>query len=435
MTDSRVVGELSARGLASINPRDYDFAFVLRGDEILCSRFQAQFLSPTVCSVLRNDASLNRIEIEVETEHKSVITSFLSQLIETGRIDIPVSDLCILSEFARFLGNSELLDLFGKQCSEKVDESNVLQRLKLFPTEDNLSFLAAHFSSVCTQPAIESLSLDVLSSVLSHIELRLENEDSLFRFIESLCSRNESYRDLIEHVESQYLSESCIGDYISFLDSDPDGLSRGTWYSICRRLCLQVSPLKANPRVNFTTVAFDRDKSSMFRGIFHKMREECKQNPHLSGQVKVSATDEYSSCTLQVHDLIVASGKTGKYWGTNDTAVDHYVKFEFPTCRICPSGYSLKAHNASWGNNSGSHFIRSWRFEGSNDDSSWTTLDTQTNSNAIAGNDKEAFFGISTTQAYRFLRIVTSSLNSASTYHFSLQQIEIFGGVHPGARV
>jgi hypothetical protein len=431
MTESRVIGQLTADGLSNIVLRQPDFAFVFDGDEVRCSRFHAQFISPTVCSLMQNDPTIDRLDLEFQTQHKSVIQLFLSQLLDGGRIDFPVSDISVLADFVQFLGNRELLELFAKGRSDPVDESNVVQRLKLFPTEPDISFFATRFSSVCEQPAIDTLSFELISRILSDSELRLESEDSLFRFIESLCSKNDAYRDLIEYVEAQYLSEMCISDYISFVD--PDRLSRGTWLSICRRLSLPVSPSTVNPRLNVSiakvpTVTFGGDQSSMFRGIFDKLREECKGNPHLCGKVKVSANDERSDRTFQVHDLIWSSDKSGKWWGTHSTDIEHFIKFEFPSSRICPSGYSLKAHSSIW--TSGS-LIRSWRFEGSNDDSRWTTLDTQTDSDAIAGTDKEAFFPISSTEAYRFLRIMTRSPTSSGNHQFSMQQIELFGQIHP----
>jgi hypothetical protein len=191
---------------------------------------------------------------------------------------------------------------------------------------------------------------------------------------------------------------------------------------------LGVAPSAPNPRQLFCTVNFDGDTSPMFRGIFDKLGQECGGNPHLCGKVKVSANDERSDRGLQVYDLIWASDKSGKWWATNNHPVDHYIKFEFPSSRICPSGYSLKAHNTSWTSNG--DFIRTWRFEGSNDDCVWTTLDTQQDSDAITGNDKDAFFAISSRETYRYLRIATGSLNSSNNHYFSMQQIEIFGQVH-----
>jgi hypothetical protein len=134
MTDSRIIGELSARGLANISSGERDFAFVFDGEEVRCTRFQAQFLSPRVSS-LQNDPSIDRIEVDTDTGKKSVILPFLLRLIEKGEVDFPVSEISIVSDFSRFLGNQELLELFGRKTLSSVDESNVLQRLSIVATE------------------------------------------------------------------------------------------------------------------------------------------------------------------------------------------------------------------------------------------------------------------------------------------------------------
>jgi hypothetical protein len=436
MAESRVIGELSARGLSNICSEESDFAFVSDGAEVRCSRFKAQFLSRKVCSLLRSDPLIDRLEVDIQTNHKSIIQSFLSQLLETGQIAIPTSTIPVLSEFSRFVENTELLEVLKKNSFGSVDENNVVQRLMIFATEEDIGFLASHFSTVSKQPSMASLSFDVISNILNHSELRLESEDSLFRFIESLCSKDDNYRDLIESVETRYLSDSCIEDYVSFVD--PDRLSRGTWLSICRRLTLPVSPPTPNPRLKLSlarvdTVSYGGDTSSMFRGIFHRMSEECKGNPHSCGQVKVSANQEMSGCKLQVYDLICTSDKSGKYWGARGESSERFIKFEFPSSRICPSGYSLKAHNAAWARQG--YYIRSWRFEGSNDDSEWTIVDRQNDTDAISANDKEAYFGISTSAPYRFLRIITGTSDSSGTNQWSMQQIEIFGQIHSSSSV
>jgi hypothetical protein len=135
-----------------------------------------------------------------------------------------------------------------------------------------------------------------------------------------------------------------------------------------------------------------------------------------------------SGCQLRVYDLLCASDKTGKYWSAYGESPERFIKFEFPSCRICPSGYSLKAHNATWA--SQGYYIRSWRFEGSNDDAKWALLDGQDNTDAIAAADKTAYFPISTSEAYRFLRIVTGSPDSCGQQQWSMQQIEVFGQIH-----
>jgi hypothetical protein len=422
MTNPKQVCRLSSRGLANLVAKETDFVFVVGDTEIACSRFQAQFISRRVSDLLSSDPTIDRFEVPVKSA--SAVSILLSGLISSGEFD--VSDASAVADLSRSLGNTELLEICLRSTCDSVDESNVVQRLNVLPIEEEVCFLASHFSSVSSQSGMRSLNVEVLSRVLDNSGLCLESEDALFRFIESVCREDDSYRDLIDFVEAQYLSDLCIGDYIRFVGSD--NLSGSVWLSICRRLLLGVTPSGRNPRVKDQSVSFPvpADGSPRFVGILHHLCEECQGNPHVSGKIQVSANDEVASSGLKVYDLISDIPKSGKYWGSGSQAVDHYIKIAFWDSVVRPAGYALKAHNATWGNG---YFIRSWRFEGSNDDSNWFTLDAQKNSNAIDGNDREAIFRIATDQSYRFLRIVAEGNNSSGDRQFSMQQIEIFGSL------
>jgi hypothetical protein len=87
---------------------------------------------------------------------------------------------------------------------------------------------------------------------------------------------------------------------------------------------------------------------------------------------------------------------TGSYWQSN-TANGGWLSYQFPTGRIIKRygffTYSPNAFNP-----------RTWTFEGSNDGSTWTTLDTQTN--FVTGTFTFYSFDISTnTTSYTYYRI------------------------------
>jgi hypothetical protein len=320
------------------------------------------------------------------------------------------------------------LEICLRSTSDSVAESNVVQRLTLLPTEADISFFASHFNSVSGQREIRGLEVDLFSRVLSDSALCLESEDSLFRFIETLCGEDESYRVLIDFVEAQYLSDSCIGDYISFVEAV--GISGSVWKSICGRLLLPVAPRtrKSGTKHGYLDFPVPSDASPAFTGIFRYLCKECKGNPHVSNKIRVSANDENEELKGKVYDLI-STPDPGKPWGTWNNAVDHYIKIDFRDSVVRPSGYTLKAHNYSWGGDG--YHTRSWRFQGSNDGSQWDTLDTRSDSDAIMGNDKEAVFSIVTDQWYRFFRIIVQGTNSSGDYFFSMQRIEIYGSLAP----
>jgi hypothetical protein len=145
-----------------------------------------------------------------------------------------------------------------------------------------------------------------------------------------------------------------------------------------------------------------------------------------AGLIEISANDEIANPPFECCDLISPELKDGKWWVTHNTALDHFVKIDFKSFRVCPLAHLVQAHNRTWGNNS---FLKIWRFEGSNDGSGWVVLDSRTNSSELQGNDREASFEFSSisSASFRFLRFVMIGTNWSNTHQLSLQRLEVFG--------
>jgi hypothetical protein len=150
----------------------------------------------------------------------------------------------------------------------------------------------------------------------------------------------------------------------------------------------------------------------------------CGQNPHLAGLIAISAADEGTGRQFECHDLISAASKAGKWWSTGGNQFDHSVQIDFKNYRIRPSGYSVKVHNSSW---SGAHFVKSWRFEGSNDGTSWEVLDSHTNSSELSACDREVSFECQSSSQFRVVRFLMVGANSSGDRYLSLQRLELFG--------
>jgi hypothetical protein len=118
-------------------------------------------------------------------------------------------------------------------------------------------------------------------------------------------------------------------------------------------------------------------------------------------------------------------GVTSLFRQRNNAHVGHYVKIDLTNLRLIPSGYSVKTHGDGW--NTGKHFVRSWQFEGSNDDSKWEVLDSHSDSEELMGHEKEVSFVLFTTTQFRFLRFMMTAVNSSATNHLILQRLDIFG--------
>jgi hypothetical protein len=197
------------------------------------------------------------------------------------------------------------------------------------------------------------------------------------------------------------------------------------WESICRRLCLEVHPSLFNRRLRIPPerkINFESGKP--FDGILFYLFEKCGRNPHHAGLITVSAPDEQPDRTSQCEDLISHESKAGKWWGTNNTNVPHYLQIDFKDMQICPSAYSVKAHNSSL---SSGHFVMSWEFEGSTDGSTWQSLDRHFDCTDICQHDAVASYHISNSSVFRYLRFRMIGQNSNNSWRFFLQQIEVFG--------
>jgi hypothetical protein len=262
---------------------------------------------------------------------------------------------------------------------------------------------------------------DILPLLLSDDRLRIQSEDHLLEITESILRQNSSLLFVLDFIEAQFLSVEGITRFISLISQE--SLSSAVWSSLIRRLSLPVSPKNPNPRLSLN---YPLDRSRPFESVFHHLWQQCGGNPHSAGRIHISANDERSNCTFPCHDLISPESKSGKYWATGNSAVDHFLKIDFKDRRLRPSAYSVKVHNSSWGR---SHFLKSWRFEGSNDDSTSAALDRRTDSEELCGNDREVSFEFSpaSSVAFRFVRFVMDGKNSSGDHQFSMQRFEVFG--------
>jgi hypothetical protein len=163
-------------------------------------------------------------------------------------------------------------------------------------------------------------------------------------------------------------------------------------------------------------IALDRDRP--FDGVFAHLWRQCSENPHNAGLIAHSASDEGPG--YECHMIL----SEGKPFASNNTAVDHSLKIDLKEMCLIPSGYSVKTHETPW---NGIRFGRSWRFEGSNDDSEWEVHDSHTDPDELMENDKEVSFAISATRPFRFLRLIVTGMNSSGNRYSYLQRLETFG--------
>jgi hypothetical protein len=420
---------LSSRGLKNIVCDDITFTFEVNGREFNVSRFKAQFISGAVSRQLHSDPTQTSFSISIVIDNSSHKTNQLVwnmfeniiSLCDGNSISLDISLFPILRSICEILENEELFETIISDVP--VSESNVIFRLAISMTDSDISFGCEHFDSLDHSRLSEFPS--VVLCLLSDSRLRIESEDRLLEIIELIIDQNESLRFILDFIEARFLSCGGISRFISLLSHE--SLSYSNWSSLVQRLLLPVSPLDHNPRLRSGSGdKIELDRLHPFEGIFAHLWGECHSNPHKAGLIHITANDERQDRKFECYDLISPESKTGKWWGTGKDTIDHFVKIDFKNHQICPSGYSVRTHNPSWGCG---WFLKSWRFEGSNNDSEWFVLDNRTNCSELQGNDREASFEFSpiSSTSFRFVRLIMIGMNSGNTHELSLQRFEIFG--------
>lgn len=101
-------------------------------------------------------------------------------------------------------------------------------------------------------------------------------------------------------------------------------------------------------------------------------------------------------------------------WFTSAGNATGWIRYDFGSgnAKVIKS-YSLQPVPSNPSGSDATQAPKTWTFQGSNDGSSWTTLDTQTNAPSWATSEKR-FYGISNTTAYRYYRVNVSANQGGS---------------------
>lgn len=131
--------------------------------------------------------------------------------------------------------------------------------------------------------------------------------------------------------------------------------------------------------------------------------------PAMTGPTTPSGTADASSedsGSTTAYAWLAFQATVGQPWGAA-SPVPGWLRYTFPAATVV-SVYGLVGLGQS---DPGA--LRSWKFQGSNDGSTWTDLDTQTNSYAV-GNGAESKFVIASPQSFTQYRILITALSGSA---------------------
>ena len=110
-------------------------------------------------------------------------------------------------------------------------------------------------------------------------------------------------------------------------------------------------------------------------------------------------------------------GNAATYWHSNGQSMPHWIRFDLGAGNAKAGGeYTLRTRPSN-----DQHYFRNFTFEGSNDGTNWTVLDTQTDQ--VFVNGVERTFPCSNTTNYRYYRFNITS--TSSDYYSCMAEISV----------
>lgn len=449
---------ISASGLKNIVFSSYgndNFRFLIGKDEIQIQRFFADFISPYVSHIHQSDPTIesislnNLIRYEKQEDIKNIITSDLIENLKhiSSGYNIEIDkEMCYkLQIISILLGNEELYfemrKLFPPKSDKKDNLDSILEVLEFlnldsiqFPIFNDTFFedIYGHFDSIDKNKLL-NLPKSVLYSIISSQNLKISSTDSLFDFINKFFSNRKDDRDdsidklnlisFYELLDIQKLSQKKFQEFIDAIVLED--MTFELWSKL--KECFKsnfLSEQTENSKVE-VKIEYDNNPNNRFKGIITHLGKGNPKSVVESGIVNVSGSS-FIGEGYQASNAIDYKGKSSTQYYTQNLP-DQWLCFDFKERKVKPSHYSVRSHasRSSWYN------VQSWCVEGSNNGSTWVTLDTHSGDRSLDGNDASNTFEIpnnsNSSDFYRYLRFRQTGSNTCGNNTLILTALEYFG--------
>mmetsp|Transcript_27468 Transcript_27468/g.53491 ORF Transcript_27468/g.53491 Transcript_27468/m.53491 type:complete len:477 (-) Transcript_27468:89-1519(-) len=173
------------------------------------------------------------------------------------------------------------------------------------------------------------------------------------------------------------------------------------------------------PRRSTSFVAFDEKKRGIFYYIGSNGLKEEWRNPAKNGLITVTLSSSGGASRHCICDRKWSSGAVENSYGSTPT----WIQFDLKNYQLVPRSYFVQQDQ--------DHFLRNWRFEASQDMSSWTVLATYVNDTTITSENRFGHFKVKCGKPYRYFRIYVTGPSHKGQQSFDLTQVELFGRALP----
>ena len=170
------------------------------------------------------------------------------------------------------------------------------------------------------------------------------------------------------------------------------------------------------------TFTFSGNKNDEFNGVFTGLSQSGSVNifPSL---IEVTESSFFGLDTKGVHAITNKWG-IGSRWASALSSPSSWLLVDFKDNLFQLSSYSIKSH-------SGSNQFRSYDFNASNDQNSWTNLHSIYMSSIFCPGLISQNFAVNNEHSFRYFLILSTGSTCDSGERFIIQDLEFFGTLNP----
>lgn len=468
---------LSASGISNIPVKNENsFRFIFGSHEITLNRINADFISPIVSSLHNTDSNANSFQFgdlfqkipqiqnfnpisPTYTRYEDIIdTETIENIksISNGKsVDLNGDHCHKIRLISIIFGNQSMYDEI-KQYMKQHDifvsdiDKNMEYLLyfhycsKNFGTlimdSEIIEFISGQFYSIDKQKLL-ALPRSILFEIISNQHLKIENENLLFEFINSIYAIKNYYNEdiLISHfyekVRFSSLNEKKTQEFAQKFDFKL--MTNELWknYSSSNNRSVYFSkPLKEehfNRYIygNYQLFPYDENTGKGFEGIIFHLTKKFGENIHDKNIVCATA----SSLSYGTPKNLLILNDSTSYFYTQDQP-NSWVQYDFVDSKVRPTHYSIMS-TSQYGKIEDNP--QTWVILGSDtgNDDDWTELDSRENISCLDDINQSHTFSIQNPskkdEHFRYLRLKQTGDSSGPSNKNLLQlsALEFYGSI------
>ena len=223
-----------------------DFTFIVNKEIFHTSVIFADLLSPKISKLHQIDPTIT--EYYINTKNTGNFNTIIS-LITFQTKTIPENDIPFISEIFDILEISPTdikIDKPNKQHQKDDNWYHNLQKYLEFgiffkdEVEEEIERISSNFYEMEDEEKnqIKTLPKDIIESIISHRQLRLESEDELIDLINELYQKDREFFELYSYVYFKNVSSSKMKEFINIFSIED--MSEEIWQTISSRLCEEI---------------------------------------------------------------------------------------------------------------------------------------------------------------------------------------------------